>query len=991
MYRNRTKRVIASILAAAMIVPAAVNPAFSMTASAAELVGESDFDYKIIPWHVIEASPAKQDFELDDGALHIMVLRPEGAEKERYDLRVQHPNLDFRKGHTYEVSFKVKAARNGMELYSRFTTPNLMEEYFSTERDGTMSIGPYFNGKWGECMELTTEYQTVSGTFTPTKDLEGVVWTMEYASGETYGGNAQDGDELWFDEMHIIDKEGVVIPKTPVFTARVNSGLEGNYISVNQLGYYPDLAKIAVLGSDEGASLPDAQPVELKGEYHYQIIDAATGEEAYSGKTGSPQKDKDSGDTICKIDFSEFKTPGEYYIYIPACEWRSFPFRIANDIYQEENHNLLTDALNYFYQNRAGQDIEAGYITTERDRNQLAHKDPYMNDTAYVQDAWVAEYTSRADASEVHASSKITANGGWYDAKTDSKNLISGGYSCWMLQNMYERAKDNVVGMGGSKFKDGSGTCVVPESGNKVPDILDECRQELDFMDQMRVKPDEKTWGQYDGLYYHSIQDYKPTGFGVKHLDYIGEEEDLSYQPLRIVQPPTFAATLSYAACAAQAARLWQDYDFQYSEHLLQSAKEAYAAFKTHYYEANLLDRVDPYTGEICAAEDLESGSLYAPVNMMTNVPYGDHDVLDEAYWAACELFITASIMDNGSAGLYFTDLNKYDQAYKVPTRIKGGMDFGDGDGSFTMMNTGNMAAAGTLTLALHPELLPETADWAEVEDSIQAAADEFLMTEEMQGYGIPYLYDGPGFAFVIPGQSSVPYGRGYEQGSNARALSNMLAMAYAYDLTGKSKYLNGVSTGMDYLLGTNPLSFSYITGYGSYTAKNPSHNYWAREISSDFPQAPDGVLSGGPSVLINDDYMKHLGFSIVDEDLISQRCYADSIEATSVNSAALEYNAMLAWAVSFLQDEGPSVEPTPEKFVWGDANKDNKTDVSDAVLLARFLAEDSGAVLTSDGKLRANVIRGELDHDDLTAILMSIAKIIDGDTFPLDKFPSAE
>ena len=991
MYRNRTKRVIASILAAAMIVPAAVNPAFSMTASAAELVGESDFDDEIIPWRLVETSPAKQDFELDDGALHITVLRPQGAEKERYDLRIQHPNLDFRKGHTYEVSFKVKAKRNGMELFSRFTTPNLREEYFSTERDGTMSIGPYFNGKWGECMELTTEYQTVSGTFTPTKDLDGVVWTMEYASGDTYGGNAQVGDELWFDEMHIVDQEGEEIQRTSVYTDRAGSGLEGNYISVNQLGYYPDLAKIAVLGSDEGASMPDAQPIELKGEYHYQIIDAATGEEAYSGKTGSPQKDPDSGDTICKIDFSEFKTPGEYYIYIPACEWRSFPFRIANDIYQQENHNLLTDALNYFYQNRAGQDIEAGYITTERDRNQLAHKDPYKNDTAYVQDAWVAEYTSRADASEVHASSKITANGGWYDAKTDSKNLVSGGYSCWMLQNMYERAKDNVVGMGGSKFKDGSGTCVVPESGNKVPDILDECRQELDFMDQMRVKPDEKTWGQYDGLYYHSIQDYKPTGFGVKHLNYIGEEEDLSYLPLRIVQPPTFAATLSYAACAAQAARLWQDYDFQYSEHLLQSAKEAYAAFKTHYYEANLLEGVDPYTGGICAAEDLEPGSLYAPVNMMTNVPYGDHDVLDEAYWAACELFITASIMDNGSAGLYFTDLNKYDQAYKVPTRIKGGMDLGDGDGSLTMMNTGNMAAAGTLTLALHPELLPENADWAEVEDSIQAAADDFLVTEEMQGYGIPYLYDGPGFAFALPGQPSVPYGRGYEQGSNARALSNMLAMAYAYDLTGKSKYLDGVSTGMDYLLGTNPLSFSYITGYGSYTAKNPSHNYWAREINSDFPQAPDGVLSGGPSVLINDDYMKHLGFSIVDEDLISQRCYADSIEATSVNSAALEYNAMLAWAVSFLQDEGPSVIPEPEKFVWGDANKDNKTDVSDAVLLARFLAEDSGAVLTSDGKLRANVIKGELDHEDLTAILMSIAKIIDGETFPLDKFPSAE
>ena len=60
-----------------------------------------------------------------------------------------------------------------------------------------------------------------------------------------------------------------------------------------------------------------------------------------------------------------------------------------------------------------------------------------------------------------------------------------------------------------------------------------------------------------------------------------------------------------------------------------------------------------------------------------------------------------------------------------------------------------------------------------------------------------------------------------------------------------------------------------------------------------------------------------------------------------------------------------------------GDANCDNVVDVSDAVLLARFCAEDSTAVITAQGKQNANLnYDSNITGDDVIAILRKIAKL---------------
>ena len=59
------------------------------------------------------------------------------------------------------------------------------------------------------------------------------------------------------------------------------------------------------------------------------------------------------------------------------------------------------------------------------------------------------------------------------------------------------------------------------------------------------------------------------------------------------------------------------------------------------------------------------------------------------------------------------------------------------------------------------------------------------------------------------------------------------------------------------------------------------------------------------------------------------------------------------------------------------DLNLDGKVDVSDAVLLARFVAEDSGANVKEQGKANADVNSDkQLDGDDVIGILRIIAKL---------------
>ena len=994
MSSKNLKRSLAAVAAVAMLAGVVAFPVSDIdVVSAGQVLGETSFDYKALPWHTCESSPAKQDFELTkDGTFHVTILKAQGADKEKWDLQVRHRNLNFKSGHTYTVSFKAKGKRAGMELCSKISNIKGDEEYCVCFGDKLeMGQGPAMGGQWGKALKLTTDWQEVTGTFTPTKDLEACEWAFHYAKGTQYEGNAEDGDEIWFDDMSIVCETCNECDSDPNnhygAISRDFSGLENNYISVNQVGYFPNRQKIAVLGDNSGDIMHGASSINLSGAVDFEVIDAKSGSSVFKGTSTAPKKDKDSDDNVCKLDFSEVTTPGTYYI--KAGEYRSFEFKIGDDIYSESDHRLLTNAMNYFYQNRSGIDIEEKYITSG-DKKTLAHKGGHKTDTASVQKIWKNEYSSETEATSTYASSKITANGGWYDAGDHGKYVVNGGISIWTLQNMYERA---VLVDKSDKFDDGSGTVVVPESGNKVPDVLDEAAVELDWIAEMKVADDEPTWGKKAaGLYYHKLHDHKWTGLATRPWDY-----ETEWKTVRIVKPPTFAATLNYAACAAQAARLWKEFDSAKAEKYLATAIDAYKAYKAAYYEADLTTTTHPDLDCDCPKEELNEESLYAPMwHAKGGGPYGDNYVLDDAYWAACELFVSASQMGDDYASEALKELESYKNAYQVTTKITGGENKG---GSLTTFNWGNTASAGSLSLALHKDLLSD-ANAKTVEDSILKAAGDYIDTEETQGYGLPYAFVGEPYNDPNNLNPKIMID-GYEWGSNSMVINNAIVLAYAYDLTNDGKYIDGVTSAMDYLLGTNPLSFSYVSGYGDYCLHNPHHRYWSHELDKELPSAPDGVLSGGPNAGLQDPYVRALGFVPGKLTNPSQRCYVDSIEAWSTNEVTINWNSPLAWIASFLEDNGNAEggdkpTPSPKPTATATATTTEPTATATTTTSPKPTVDPTDTTKPTDspkptestnpnGLLLGDVdLSGTIDVTDLSTLSLSLVdkKELKGDSF---------
>ncbi len=956
MHKKIAKAVAATFMATTLLSTTVATVVPMSVSATKEVLGETGFDYKALPWHTCESNPAKQDFNLEEvdgnGAFHIKVTEPVGAEKSKWDLQFRHRNLNFTAGHVYKVSFRVKSNREGMELCSKIGDMSGDLEYFELDGNaGNMHNGPHMDGQWGSPAKLSTSWKTFEGEFKPSKDIEGAEWAFHYANDSNgWGGNAQKGDELWFDDMHIEDTTAELPDEIKSYgqTSRDwspelgswHTGKETvNFISVNQVGYYPNLSKVATLGDNAGDILYGATKIELgDNPYDYEIVDAATGEVADTGKTTPIAGiDADSGDKCHKIDFTDFTKEGRYYLRIKGENWRSYEFDINDHIYSTSEHNMLVNALNYFYQNRSGLDIEEKYITSG-DKTTLAHEGGHKTDSATIQNAWVKTYKtegkkgegiSSCDALTTYKSSVLEdGSGGWYDAGDHGKYVVNGGISVWTLQNMYERTlkqgnKD--------KFGDGSKNIVVPESSNGVPDILDECAYELDWMEKMIVKSDEPTWGKYAGLVYHKLHDQKWTGLATRPLGY--EKEWLT---CRIVKPPTYTATLNFVACAAQAARLWKDVKPAKADHYLELAKTSFEAFKTHYKAK---------TG------DNDTNPLWPPLDQaIGGGAYGDSEALDDAYWAACELYATTGEKE------YYDYINQ-PQFSKYAFTVVDELNGGENKGSFSSFNWGCTSSCGSLSLYLNRDNAAlkdlTQANKDSIVKGIVAASDKYIAKENAQAYGIPY--EGSEYTDPVNLPADVVI-KGYEWGSNSFVVNNAMVMAYAYDETQDVQYMNGVITAMDYLFGRNPMAYSYVSGYGSYKLVNPHHRYWSHELDKTLPLAPDGVMSGGANAGLQDPYVRALGFVPGDNDNnYSQRCYVDSIEAWSTNEVTINWNSPFAWVVSFLDDEaadatskGLSVSPSSVTVKVGETAKINAKVDGQPASDATYASSDEGVVTVS-------------------------------------------
>jgi endoglucanase len=382
----------------------------------------------------------------------------------------------------------------------------------------------------------------------------------------------------------------------------------------------------------------------------------------------------------------------------------------------------------------------------------------------------------------------------------------------------------------------------IPENNNQVPDLLDEARWEMEFILRMQVPQGQKL----AGMVHHKIHDRSWTALGRTPAEQ-SDQRDL--------YPPSTAATLNLVATGSQCTRLFKTFDPELSERCRVAAVRAWNA-------AN------------------QNPKIYAsPMSKDGGGPYDDNDTTDEFYWAAAELFVTL-----GDEKL-LPYLRRSPHFLKAPPETQH-----EHIKHFSSMTWQSTATLGTLSLAMIPNHLPAE-DLAQARDAIKRTALTYLNTIDQQGFRVP----------MKPGSD-----RHYPWGSNSFVLNNALILAVAADLSQDPKFHQGVLEAMDYILGRNPLSFSYVSGYGTRTLENPHHRFWAHQKGRRCPTPPPGAIAGGPNSKLPDPVSKRLGGCPV------QKCYIDHLDAWGVNEVAINWNAPLAWVAAYLDDVAKAEPHTP-------------------------------------------------------------------------------
>ena len=197
----------------------------------------------------------------------------------------------------------------------------------------------------------------------------------------------------------------------------------------------------------------------------------------------------------------------------------------------------------------------------------------------------------------------------------------------------------------------------------------------------------------------------------------------------------------------------------------------------------------------------------------------------------------------------------------------------------------------------------------------------------------------------------------GYWWGSNmVLAQSSMTLFLGSVVLEGIDnipiEVLNSNQSAFNYLLGVNPISFSYVSGYGENSVKNIYSAIYSKDAKLTPYQCPKGYVTEGANSSNNRHLSKYNG-----------KCYMDSDAEWTTNENTIYGNAAMIFLTSAIMSQ-----TTPD-LVTGDVNADNKFNILDIALLKKWLLDIPSTEL-------ANWKSGDLNHDDTLNILdLSIMK----------------
>jgi endoglucanase len=230
------------------------------------------------------------------------------------------------------------------------------------------------------------------------------------------------------------------------------------HIVVDQFGYRPGDAKIAVI-RDPRAGFDNAD--RFTPGTIYQVRRAQDGGIVLSGAPAAwrdGQVDASAGDAGWWFDFSTIKDDGTYFVYDERRKVRSATFRITQLVYAP----VLRAAVRTFFYQRSG----------------FAKREPsaeacWTDDAAFAgpnQDTAARDVTDRQNATKVR-----NVSGGWFDAGDTNKYVT---FAAPPVHQLLSAFGDNP-----GAFTDDFG---IPESGNGIPDLLDEVKWEIDWLKRMQ-------------------------------------------------------------------------------------------------------------------------------------------------------------------------------------------------------------------------------------------------------------------------------------------------------------------------------------------------------------------------------------------------------------------------------------------------------------------------------------------------------------------------
>jgi hypothetical protein len=333
---------------------------------------------------------------------------------------------------------------------------------------------------------------------------------------------------------------------------------------VDQLGYRPAARKIIIVACDQ----PLPQDLAL------EVCDARTGKPVWSLKDHAAalksyrngQKDGESGDYTAHLDLTDLRTPGRYFVAVsgPAGAQRSYGFSIAADVYRAPGFA----AWKAFYYNRADQEIPGkfGGLWTHK----MSHRGPNQATQARVYQWEGAKHWEPVGKAPADPAPH-DVSGAWWDAGNFDK----------YMGNTTECHNELLLGVQvlGDGPKDGD--LAIPESGNRVPDVLDEVRYGTEWFLRM-ADAGGAAWGRV----------YEKTA--------CPPEADTS--PVMLTQQ-TSGATMNRCAALAYAALVWQEkkLDPAFAKRCLDESLKSWMMLekKPHPWPADPKNPKKPaYTGE---------------------------------------------------------------------------------------------------------------------------------------------------------------------------------------------------------------------------------------------------------------------------------------------------------------------------------------------------------------------------------------------------------